>query len=144
MPVRPARRGTAALIGVMDMGNQLGIQILRAAWAALGRHDWDAVAASYSDDMVFVLPGQADVLRGKAAFRSALAKIGEALPPGFEITDLRYFSGERPGEVMNLVEWKSAKLRDGTQSAILWKFNDAHEITEERWFVDTEQWKAAF
>ena len=57
---------------------------------------------------------------------------------------LRYFSGENDGELVNVVEWKSAKIPDGTQSAILWKFNAAGKITEERWYVDTEQWKAAF
>jgi len=126
------------------MSNEKDIEILKAAWAALGRQNWDAVTAPYSDDMIFVLPGQNDILRGKTAFRSALERIGDALPPGFEITDLRYFSGEKEGEVVNVVEWKSAKIRDGTQSAILWRFNEAHEISEERWFVDTEQWKSAF
>jgi len=126
------------------MSNEKDIEILKAAWAALGRQNWDAVTAPYSDDMIFVLPGQNDILRGKTAFRSALERIGDALPPGFEITDLRYFSGEKEGEVVNVVEWKSAKIRDGTQSAILWRFSEAHEISEERWFVDTEQWKSAF
>jgi ketosteroid isomerase-like protein len=126
------------------MSNEKDIEVLKAAWAALAHQDWDGVAASYTDDMIFVLPGQNDVLRGKAAFRSALDRIGDALPSGFEITDLRYFSGEKEGEVVNVVEWKSAKIREGTQSAILWKFNEAHEITEERWFVDTAQWQSAF
>jgi hypothetical protein len=45
---------------------------------------------------------------------------------------------------MNVVEWTSTKLPDGSQSAILWKFDGDGQITEERWFVDTEQWKAAF
>ena len=110
----------------------------------MGRGDWDALAAFYSEDMIFVIPGQNDVLRGRSAFRSALENIGEALPPGFEITDLRYYSGESDGEVMNVVEWKATKLPDGTQSAILWKFSSAGEITEERWYVDTEQWNSAF
>jgi hypothetical protein len=64
------------------------------------------------------------------------------LPPGFDITDLRYCVGEN--EITNIVEWKSDKIPDGTHSAILWKFNPEGQITEERWFVDTEQWKAAF
>jgi ketosteroid isomerase-like protein len=126
------------------MSNVKNTEALRAAWDALERGDWDALAAFYSEDMIFVIPGQNDVLRGRSAFRSALENIGEALPPGFEITDLRYFSGESDGEVMNVVEWKSTKLPDGTQSTILWKFNSAGEITEERWFVDTDQWKSAF
>ena len=126
------------------MSNVKNIEVLRAAWDALGRGDWDALAAYYSKDMIFVIPGQNDVLRGRSEFRSALENIGDALPPGFEITDLRYFSGENDAEVVNVVEWTSSKIPDGTQSAILWKFNAAGEITEERWYVDTEQWKAAF
>ena len=126
------------------MSNVTNIEVLRAAWDALGRGDWDTLAARYSDDMIFVIPGQTDVLRGRSEFRSALENIGDALPPGFAITDLRYFSGEGDGEVVNVVEWASEKIPDGTQSAILWKFNAAGKITEERWYVDTEQWKAAF
>ncbi len=125
------------------MDNAKSIEVLRNAWNALGQGDWDALAAFYSNEMIFVIPGQNDVLHGRPAFRSALENIGGALPPGFEITDLRYFAGEHDGEVMNVIEWKSTKLPDGTQSAILWKFNSAGDITEERWYVDTEQWKAA-
>jgi hypothetical protein len=55
---------------------------------------------------------------------------------------LRYCVGD--SEVMNVVEWTSTKLPDGSQSAILWKFDGDGQITEEWWFVDTEQWKAAF
>jgi ketosteroid isomerase-like protein len=126
------------------MSNVKNIEVLRDAWDALGRGDWDTLAAFYSEDMIFVIPGQNDVLRGRSAFRSALENIGDALPPGFEITEMRYFSGENDGEVVNVVEWTSSKIPDGTQSAILWKFNTAGEITEERWYVDTEQWKIAF
>ena len=126
------------------MSNVKNIEVLRDAWDAFGRGDWDTLAAFYSDDMIFVIPGQNDILRGRSTFRSALENISEALPPGFEIKDLRYFSGEGDGEVVNVVEWASEKIPDGTQSAILWKFNAAGEITEERWYVDTEQWKAAF
>jgi hypothetical protein len=82
------------------------------------------------------------VLRGRDAFRGALDNIGAAFPPGFEITGLRYCVGE--GEVAIVVEWSATKLPEGSQSAVLFKFNDAGQIAEERWFVDTEQWKAAF
>ena len=126
------------------MSNLENTVVLKAAWDALGRGDWDALAEFYSDVMIFVIPGQNDILRGRSEFRSALENIGDALPPGFEITDLRYFSGDNDGEVVNVVEWTSSKVPDGTQSAILWKFNESGEITEERWYVDTEQWKAAF
>lgn len=126
------------------MDNVKNAETLRAAWDALGRGEWDALVAFYTDDMIFVIPGQNDVLHGRSAFRSALENIGQALPPGFEITDLRYFSGESDGELVNIVEWKSSKLPEGAQSAILWKFNESGEITEERWYVDTEQWRTAF
>lgn len=126
------------------MNSDRNIEILKAAWDALGRGDMDAVAGAYSDDMIFVIPGQNDILRGRTAFRAALDTIGQALPPGFEVTDLRYFAGQDAGEVVNIVEWKSAKIPDGSQSAVLWRFNSSHEITEERWYVDTEQWKGAF
>jgi hypothetical protein len=33
---------------------------------------------------------------------------------------------------------------DRSQCAVLFKFGSDDLITEERWFVDTEQWKAAF
>jgi len=126
------------------MSNDVYIETVKTGWADLARGDLDALAAAYADDMIFVLPGQNDVLHGKAAFRSALDALGEALPPGFEITGLRYFSGETEGELANIVEWKSAKIPQGTQSAIGWRFNSDGQITEEHWFVDTEQWKAAF
>jgi ketosteroid isomerase-like protein len=126
------------------MSSVTNIETLKAAWDALGRGDWDALTAAYTDDMIFVIPGQTDIISGKAAFRTALESIADALPPGFDITDLRYFAGEADGEVVNVVEWTSAKIPKGTQSAVLWKFDEAGQITEERWYVDTEQWKAAF
>ena len=126
------------------MSNTRNTENLQAAWGALQRGDMDALAAFYSDDMIFVLPGQNDILRGRAAFRSALDNIGAALPPGFDITDLRYFSSGNGDEIVNIVEWTSTKISGGSQTAILWKFNAAGEITEERWYVDTEQWKSAF
>ena len=33
---------------------------------------------------------------------------------------------------------------EGSRSAVLWKFDGAGRIAEERWHVDPEQWKAAF
>ena len=118
------------------------VETLEQAWVLLGEGNFDALAACYTPDMVFVLPGQDDVLEGRDAFRSALDNIGAALPPGFDIKALRYCVGEN--EVANVVEWSSTKLPDGSQSVVLFKFDDAGQITEERWFVDTEQWKAAF
>jgi ketosteroid isomerase-like protein len=118
------------------------IETVKTGWEHLGVGKLDELAALYAEDMIFVLPGQADVLRGRDAFRAALDDIGAALPPGFDVTSLRYSSGD--GEVVNIVEWTSTGIPDGTQSAILWRFDAQGKITEERWFVDTEQWKATF
>jgi ketosteroid isomerase-like protein len=118
------------------------VNVLKRAWEALGAGDLDLLASFYADQMIFVLPGQNDIIEGRAAFRAALDGIGQALPPGFKITDLRYCVGEN--EVVNVVEWTADKVPGGSQSAILWKFDDADRIVEERWYVDTEQWKAAF
>jgi len=126
--------------------NQMTINMnsdtVKTAWAHLGAGEFDAFAGLYAEEMTFALPGQADELHGRSAFRSALDQISDALPPGFDVKDLRYF--EADGEVVNIVEWTSKSIPDGTQSAILWKFDSDGKITEERWFVDTEQWKAAF
>ncbi|MBT5413842.1 MAG: nuclear transport factor 2 family protein [Rhodospirillaceae bacterium] len=116
-------------------------EIVQRGWEAVGRGDWDALIADYTEDMIFVMPGQNDVLEGTAAFRNALENIGAALPPGFEITSIRHI-GET-GEVVSVVEWKSDKVPDGSQLAVLFRFDDG-KVAEERWFVDTEQWKAAF
>ncbi|HXV23928.1 MAG TPA: nuclear transport factor 2 family protein [Alphaproteobacteria bacterium] len=126
------------------MSNMRSNVILKAVWEAVERGDLEALTAFYSDDMIFVFPGQNDILRGRAAFRSVLETMSDALPPGFEITNVRYFSGEKDGEIVNVVEWKSTKLPTGTQSAVLWKFNAANKIAEERWYIDTEQWKVTF
>ena len=71
---------------------------------------------------------------------TALDGLGEILPPGFEITGLRQIEGD--GEVVSILEWKSEKIA-GSQLAVLFKFN-GDKVYEERWFVDTEQWKSAF
>lgn len=115
-------------------------EIVARGWDAVGREDWDAVLADYSDDMIFVMPGQADVLEGKAAFRNALENIGAVFPPGFDITALRHIGDD--GEVVSILEWKSDKLPGGSQLAVLFKLTDG-KVYEERWFIDTEQWKAA-
>ena len=124
------------------MASSEQVENLKKGWDALGAGDMDTLASYYAEDMIFVLPGQNDVLEGRAAFRQALDGIGEALPPGFNITDLRYFPGE--DEIVNVVEFTADKLAGGSQCAILFKFDGDNQITEERWFVDTEQWKAAF
>ncbi len=56
--------------------------------------------------------------------------------------EIRYCTGD--GELTNIVEWKCDRIPQGSQSAILWKFGSAGLISEERWYVDTEEWKRAF
>jgi ketosteroid isomerase-like protein len=124
------------------MTQQKNTATLETAWAALGEGKFDELAAMYAEDMAFVLPGQTDVLSGRENFRAALDNIGDALPSGFEVTGLRYFPGD--SEIVNIVEWTATGLPGGSQSAILWKFNQAGKITEERWYIDTEQWKTCF
>lgn len=125
---------------VLDRAGQ--VQAVAAAWEAFGAGDMDALAAFYAEDMIFVMPGQGDVLEGRAAFRDALDGIGAALPPGFAVTGMRYLAGE--DEVVNIVEWTAEKLPGGSQLAIVFRFDEAGLIEEERWFVDTVQWQAAF
>jgi hypothetical protein len=117
------------------------VETVSHAWELLGEGKFDELAAQYSDDMIMVIPGQNDVISGKSAFRTALDGIGDALPMGFEITAMRYCTGD--DEITNIVEWKSEKVPQGSQSAILWKFDSDGLISEERWYVDTEQWKNA-
>jgi ketosteroid isomerase-like protein len=124
------------------MSNSVQVEIVQRGWAALAAGELDELVACYAADMIFVIPGQEDVLIGRAAFRSALDNIGQALPPGFDIKDLRYSAGEN--EVVNIVEFVADKLPNGSQCAVLFKFDADDLISEERWFVDTEQWKAAF
>ncbi|WP_432470188.1 nuclear transport factor 2 family protein [Amphritea sp. HPY] len=114
--------------------------IVQRGWDAVGAGDFDALVADYVEDMTFIMPGQTDVLEGRQAFRAALNGLGEILPPGFEITGLRQVEGE--SEVISIVEWKSEKVA-GSQLSVLFKFK-GDKIYEERWFVDTLQWKSAF
>ena len=117
------------------------IEIVQRGWEAVGRGDWDTLVADYTTDMIFIMPGQDDVLTGKAAFRDVLNNLGAALPPGFDITGMRQIGGD--GEVVSIVEWKSDKVPEGSQLAVLFKLTGS-KVYEERWFIDTEQWKAAF
>jgi hypothetical protein len=114
--------------------------IVQRGWDAVGAGDFDTLVLDYLEDMTFIMPGQNDVLEGRQAFRSALDGLGEILPPGFEITGLRQTQGE--DEVVSILEWKSDKV-SGSQLSVLFKFH-GDKIHEERWFVDTEQWKSAF
>ncbi len=115
--------------------------MIQSGWEAVGRGDWDALLADYVDDMIFVMPGQNDVHEGKESFRSALENLGAALPPGFEITAMRHV--EDDDDVVSLVSWKCEKVPEGSHCAVLFHIN-GDRIVEERWFIDTEQWRAAF
>jgi ketosteroid isomerase-like protein len=115
-------------------------EIVQRGWDAVGAGDFDTLVADYAEDMTFIMPGQSDVLDGRQAFRTALDGLGEILPSGFEITGLRQIEGEN--EVISIVEWKSEKVT-GSQISVLFKFK-GDKIYEERWFIDTEQWKSAF
>jgi ketosteroid isomerase-like protein len=115
--------------------------IVQRGWEAVARGDWDSLVADYTTEMVFVMPGQADELHGRPAFRAALDNIGAALPPGFTITSMRQVGED--GEVVSVVDWKSDKCPQGSQLAVLFQF-EGDKVHEERWFIDTEQWKAAF
>jgi len=114
--------------------------IVQRGWDAVAAGDWDKLVADYTEDMIFVMPGQADVLEGRAAFRSALDGFGGIVPPGFEVTSVRNIEGT--DEVISIAGWKSNKV-EASQFVILFRFR-GDAIYEERWFVDTEQWKGAF
>ncbi|MEH6465567.1 MAG: nuclear transport factor 2 family protein [Shewanella psychromarinicola] len=114
--------------------------IVQRGWEAVGTGDFDALVKDYVDEMKFIMPGQVNILEGRQEFRSALNGLDSILPPGFEITELRQIEGER--EVVSIVEWKSDKIT-ASQLSVLFKFDD-EKIYEERWFIDTQQWKSAF
>ncbi|KEA63793.1 hypothetical protein ADIMK_2095 [Marinobacterium lacunae] len=113
--------------------------IVQRGWDAVAVGDFDSLVTDYMDEMQFIMPGQTDVVEGRTAFRSALNNIGQALPAGFHITGLRHIEGDK--EVVSIVEWESDRV-DASQLMILFKFI-GDKIYEERWFVDTEQWRAA-
>lgn len=114
--------------------------IVQRGWNAVGAGDFDRLMDDYVENMVFIMPGQDDVLEGRQVFRSALDGLAGILPPGFEITELRHLEGD--DEVVSIVEWTSSKI-GGSQLSVLFRFRD-DKIYEERWFIDTEQWKRAF
>ena len=114
--------------------------IVQRGWESVGKGDFDALILDYTDDMTFIMPGQEDILRGRMTFRKALNNLGGLLPPGFEITELRQI--ETGNEVVSIVEWKADKV-ESSQLSVLFQF-EGDKIYEERWFVDTEQWKNLF
>ena len=114
--------------------------IVQRGWELAKIGDFDTLIADYQKDMKFIMPGQTDVVEGRQAFRAALDGLATVLPSGFEITGLRQIEGD--GEVVSIVEWRSEKIA-GSQLSVLFKF-EGDKIYEERWFVDTEQWRSAF
>jgi hypothetical protein len=114
--------------------------IVQRGWNALGSGNFDTLVQDYIDDMRLIIPGQDDLLKGRQAFRTALDSLNTILPPGFKITELRNIEGD--SEVVSIVEWTSTKIAK-SQLAVLFKFS-GDKIYEERWFIDTEQWKNAF
>ena len=114
--------------------------IVQRGWEAVGSVEFDTLVKDYVEGMTFNMPRQGDILEGRQEFRSALDGLGTILPPGFEITELRQLEGRN--EVVSIVEWKSDKMT-ASQLSVLFKF-EGDKIYEERWFIDTEQWKSAF
>jgi ketosteroid isomerase-like protein len=113
---------------------------VQRGWDAFSAGDFDTLVEDYVEDMAFIMPGQTDVLEGRQAFRAALDGIAQVLPQGFEVTGLHQIEGDN--EVVSVVEWNSEKIV-GSQLLILFRFK-GDKIYEERWFIDTEQWKSAF
>ncbi|WP_294610301.1 nuclear transport factor 2 family protein [Roseovarius sp.] len=115
--------------------------MIAKGWELVSKGDWDTLIADYKDEAILVIPGQNDVIEGASAIHAALSNLGAAVPPGFTVTGVRQVGdGE---DVVSVVDWKSDKIPGGTQSSVLFRIADG-KIYEERWFVDTEQWKAAF
>jgi ketosteroid isomerase-like protein len=115
-------------------------EIVQRGWDAVAAGDMDTLVADYTQDMIFIMPGQSDLIEGIPDFRAAVENLGAAAPAGFEITGLRHTEGEN--EVVTICSWKSTKV-EASQLAALFRFR-GDKIYEERWFVDTEQWKGAF
>ena len=45
--------------------------------------------------------------------------------------------------MVSVIDWKSTKIPDGSQLAVLFRL-ESGKVYEERWFIDTAQWKSAF
>lgn len=113
--------------------------VVQRGWDAVAAGDMDTLVADYTDDMIFIMPGQTDLIEGIPGFRAVIENLGAAVPTGFEITGLRHI--EDGDEVVSICSWKSDTV-EASQIALLFRFR-GDKIYEERWFVDTEQWKGA-
>ncbi len=114
--------------------------IVQRGWDAVAAGDIDALVADYTEDIIFIMPGQTDLIEGIPDFRAAIENFGTAVPTGFEIIGLRHIEGEN--DVATICSWKSTKV-EASQLAALFRFR-GEKIYEESWFVDTEQWNGAF
>ena len=90
-------------------------EIVQRGWDAVGAGDFDALVTDYTDDMVFIMPGQGDVLNGRQAFRKALDGLGEILPPGFAEKILQIFYFRLGGGVSHNIDFCLVILLDITQ-----------------------------
>ena len=118
-----------------------GAAMIGKGWELVAKGDWDELIKDYKDEAILVFPGQNDVISGASNIHAALSNLGAVVPPGFAVTGVRQIGDG--DEVVSVVDWKSDKIPEGTQSTVLFRMSDG-KIYEERWFVDTEQWKAAF
>lgn len=118
-----------------------GAAMIEKGWELVAKGDWDTLITDYKDDAILVMPGQDDVIDGASAIHAALTNLGSVVPPGFAVTGVRQIGDG--DEVVSVVDWKCDKIPGGTQSTVLFRMT-AGKIYEERWFMDTEQWKAAF
>lgn len=115
--------------------------MIAKGWELVGKGDWDTLIQDYTDAAILVMPGQNDVIDGAAAIHAALSNLGAVVPPGFAVTGVRLVGDG--DEVVSIVDWSCDKIPGGTQSAVLFRMADG-KIFEERWFMDTEEWKSAF
>ena len=112
-------------------------EIVQRGWDAFAAGDLDTLVADYTQDILFVMPGQTNTFNGVPDFRAALENV--ELPSGFEVINLRHI--EDGDEVVTICAWKADNI-DASQLAALFRFR-GDKIYEERWFVDTEQWQGA-
>ena len=74
-------------------------EIVQRGWDAVAAGDMDTLVADYTQDMIFIMPGQTDLIEGIPDFRAAVENLGAAVPAGFEITGLRHTEGENESVV---------------------------------------------
>jgi ketosteroid isomerase-like protein len=60
-------------------------EIVQRGWDAVAAGDLDTLVADYTPDMIFIMPGQTDLIEGIPDFRAAVENLGAAVPAGFEI-----------------------------------------------------------